>query len=852
MSLRWGTVFLSLATGLAQEDHCQVDNIDRWDCAPDQASCSAAGCCWAPATTKDTPWCFYPDNVPNPCVGDNVYNWDAADPGFTEAEYQTMYTNYEANLNIRGTGAIIAAPDEETPGGDYRFHWMRDAGLSAKAWMDVNNNDYEAVKEVMEGYAKWTGIVQHKEDPNCDVRIEPKFTIDDQEPYSGGWCRPQTDGPALRAMSMAKWGNILIDAGKEDEAKTVIWPLIEYDLDWVLTGWPETGCDLWEEVRSDDFFWNRMAFIYCLGVAADFSDRIGESMGDTYRATAEDIKAVVTDHWNGDYLYESTNRPDDGATIHAITTFARGVGFYTPDSEEAASTIQYLVRAFCKEYPINQESNSNGEPGILIGRYPNDGYAGGNPWQLLTAVTAECFYVGAQITYKKIRERGDDYYLSLEENKKWMELLKLKNSTTAQDLARAQVSAGDAVMTRLHNYVKADGGKIDEQIDKHTGLQASAEHLTWSYANILHALHIRKDLSPDPPGPPTTTSGPGPTGPTTGPGPTDAPPESCCSSVKLESSGAIASASPGALGSYRQVGADETGRAVYRKDDLYLHYVNDVAHKFEAWVFSGSSDDLMGEIVNEDNNECADATGATWEVLQDNNWVSDASAKVTCDGNAACCSNIIVSSTGGVSTNYPEMLGTYRQDFDASSEYPVYTKEEHSLFYLDDVLHHFKGWTLSESQKEIGPITNEGEAPCAEKADGGWEYLDPGLNSWQSDPSLRLECVEIAECCQEVEVASSGEASQRFPELMGLYSLSGELQQGRPVYTSQADTGVQLSYLNDVGHHWAGWVLGSGPGLGSLSNDEDGDCPSGLSAAWDVSDGGESWVGDTSLSVTCQ
>lgn len=73
-----------------------------------------------------------------------------------------------------------------------------------------------------------------------------------------------------------------------------------------------------------------------------------------------------------------------------------------------------------------------------------------------------------------------------------MELLKLKNGSTARDLARAQVSAGDAVMTRLHNYVKADGGKIDEQIDKHTGLQASAEHLTWSYANILHALHIRK------------------------------------------------------------------------------------------------------------------------------------------------------------------------------------------------------------------------------------------------------------------------------------------------------------------------------------------------------------------------
>ena len=65
---------------------------------------------------------------------------------------------------------------------------------------------------------------------------------------------------------------------------------------------------------------------------------------------------------------------------------------------------------------------------------------------------------------------------------------------TAQDLARAQLGAGDSVMNRLYEYVKSDGGKIDEQIDKFTGAQASAEHLTWSYANILHALHIRKGL----------------------------------------------------------------------------------------------------------------------------------------------------------------------------------------------------------------------------------------------------------------------------------------------------------------------------------------------------------------------
>ena len=62
------------------------------------------------------------------------------------------------------------------------------------------------------------------------------------------------------------------------------------------------------------------------------------------------------------------------------------------------------------------------------------------------------------------------------------------------DLAEAASGAGDAVMTRLWKYVKDDGGRIDEQIDKFSGDQTSAAALTWSYANILHALHTRNTL----------------------------------------------------------------------------------------------------------------------------------------------------------------------------------------------------------------------------------------------------------------------------------------------------------------------------------------------------------------------
>ena len=73
-----------------------------------------------------------------------------------------------------------------------------------------------------------------------------------------------------------------------------------------------------------------------MNAAADFADEIGESLGASYRSVADDIKAVITKHWNGNYLYESENSPDDGVTIHAVTTFY--LDLYTLDSEETAAT----------------------------------------------------------------------------------------------------------------------------------------------------------------------------------------------------------------------------------------------------------------------------------------------------------------------------------------------------------------------------------------------------------------------------------------------------------------------------------------------------------------------------------
>ena len=375
----------------------------------------------------------------------------------------------------------------------YYFHWMRDGGLCIKTWLEINDNDYEAVRPELDAYVGWVAKVQQKSDPNgIDVRVEPKFTIPDGEPYVGGWCRPQTDGPALRALALAKWGRIVLAQGKDAEA---IWDLVAFDLDWVQQNWGLSGCDLWEEVQSEDFFFNRMAYIYSLSEAAAFAEAIGRpDASASLLATAETIKSATVGHFRDGFLYESTNRPYDGAVIHAVVTF--GESLFPPHSEEAAATVQVLAKAFCQEYPLNQAASAEGRPGVLIGRYPGDTYQGGNPWQLLTAVLAELFYAAGRATFKEVESRGADHVLGAEERPAWRTLLHLtKGDVTAGELGRAQVAAGDAVLARLYELVRGEGGRVDEQMDKVSGQQVSAKGLTWSYANILHAVHTRQVLA---------------------------------------------------------------------------------------------------------------------------------------------------------------------------------------------------------------------------------------------------------------------------------------------------------------------------------------------------------------------
>lgn len=109
---------------------------------------------------------------------------------------------------------------------------------------------------------------------------------------------------------------------------------------------------------------------------------------------------------------------------------------------KVAKTVAVYNMAFCKEYPINLGDNSNKIPGILYGRQPGDSYAGGNPWQLLTATLADLFYNAAI----KVKKSG----IESEQKVAWAAVLPaLSDANDQASIVQVFTDAGDSVMQRI-------------------------------------------------------------------------------------------------------------------------------------------------------------------------------------------------------------------------------------------------------------------------------------------------------------------------------------------------------------------------------------------------------------------
>lgn len=398
-----------------------------------------------------------------------------------------MRSFFLKNINIDGSGAVVAAPDYNTPGGSYYYHWERDGALSMNALLNTADS-VEDVKTQMDAYVGWVSKVQKQSDPFGEsVLTEPKYFIPNATVFTGPWCRPQNDGPGLRATTLINYASTSTsNSSSTTYAAQTLWPLIQTDLDWVAANWQIQGCDLWEEIRSDDFFWNRFTMRAALTKGAAFAKAQGDADRQSkYAAAAKAVGDTVMGHYQDGFVGESSSRKKDAAVICAFNDGYLGDGVFAPTSTEVAGTVKTLNDLFCNSFAVNQADTKNGIPGILYGRYEGDNYAGGNPWILLTAALAELLYRGAS-------DLLEGTVMPAEAQAIWAPVLGLQGEFDTASAAKAMAGAGDGVLTRLHSHVKAGGLHLNEQLDRNTGSPMAAKDLTWSYACMLKAVHARK------------------------------------------------------------------------------------------------------------------------------------------------------------------------------------------------------------------------------------------------------------------------------------------------------------------------------------------------------------------------
>lgn len=108
---------------------------------------------------------------------------------------------------------------------------------------------------------------------------------------------------------MLIFADLLLKNGQSSYVSSSLIPIIKYDLEWVLSNWMSDGCDLWEEVRSNDFFWNRAGYVYTLTWCENIFNKLGDSsFASRCSSVKSSVRTTLDAHWTGSFVRESTNR----------------------------------------------------------------------------------------------------------------------------------------------------------------------------------------------------------------------------------------------------------------------------------------------------------------------------------------------------------------------------------------------------------------------------------------------------------------------------------------------------------------------------------------------------------------
>ncbi|PGH17298.1 hypothetical protein AJ79_01182 [Helicocarpus griseus UAMH5409] len=417
---------------------------------------------------------------------------------YIASESPIAYQGVLNNIGPDGSGAQGAAADFYT--------WTRDSGLVFKELGDAFIAGDAALEVHLQNYVTAQAELQKVSNPSGDLETgglgEPKFHVD-MTAFTEEWGRPQSDGPALRAIALITYANHLIGSGQTEQAQN-IWPLVQNDIAYVTEWWNKTTFDLWEEVEGSSFFTaasQHRALIEANALAA--------ALGQTCEGCEEQASQVlcfVQDFWTGSAVNSNINTQgnnraglDANSFVSIIHTFDPEAPCddvtFQPCSARSLANHKAVVDSFREGYGVNQGIEQG--VGVAVGRYIEDVYMGGNPWYLCTAAAAEILYDAlfqwAKIGTLSITDVSLPFFTDIYESAAVGDYAADSEEYTA--ITAAVKEYADSFIGVLQKYTPKDGS-LAEQFGRDDGTPKSAAHLTWSYASFLTMIARRGGIVP--------------------------------------------------------------------------------------------------------------------------------------------------------------------------------------------------------------------------------------------------------------------------------------------------------------------------------------------------------------------
>lgn len=424
-------------------------------------------------------------------------------------------------------GLVVASPSTNHP--DYFYTWTRDSALVTASIMDrLAAGEYEleaALRLYSYSQAKLQNTCNRSGCPADGGLGEPKFNVDGT-PFEGDWGRPQRDGPALRAITLIRFANYLLDRGTSADRDFVSRFLynqdtssgnsvIKNDLEYTSHLCFDSSFDLWEE-KQDLHFFTMVACRKALDSGAALATRLGDfGAAGWYQQQFNVMNSRVLDSgmfYFPDGSYRAYANPQnlgrrgvDSAVLLAILAAGKaGDPNFGPTAPAVLASVKVYVDAFRGKYPIaNSSDQLFGIAPVPTGRYPEDKWDGyetgpdtmGNPWYLCTVAVPHLvdwalteFVSAGNITVTDVSLPFFEQFVSVKPGDV------LTKGTTEFNLTLAGMRAWSDGFYKILQRFQGPGGVLYEQFNKNTGEPQGASNLTWSFAAFAGAARARHGL----------------------------------------------------------------------------------------------------------------------------------------------------------------------------------------------------------------------------------------------------------------------------------------------------------------------------------------------------------------------